>query len=134
MESLVGGSRQTYTATLPLNRYHCVLDELPLHLVPQSSRRLLQESADRTLFLNPACTFLPALDLPEEFTTRRELLSGVALQGTIAWVRQPGGALLPFWLSSELEGVVQSLRPNEPAPGTISPTTRALLTAAGILV
>jgi hypothetical protein len=111
-----------------------VLDELPLHLVPRTSRRLLQEPADRVLFLNPACTLLPALVLPEEFATRRELLSGFGLQGTMAWVRQDGGGLLPFWLSSELEAVVRELRPNEPVPETISLTTRALLSAAGIVV
>jgi hypothetical protein len=44
MESLMGGPRQTYAATFPPDRYHCLLEELPLHLVPQPQRTFLQES------------------------------------------------------------------------------------------
>ena len=38
MASLMGGQRQTYAATFPPDRYYCLLEELPLHLVPQPQR------------------------------------------------------------------------------------------------
>jgi len=33
------GSRQTLTAALPPGQFHCLLDELPMHLVPQRQLR-----------------------------------------------------------------------------------------------
>lgn len=47
------GPRQTLTAALPQDRFHCLLDELPLHLIP---RRRFPQSAPRDLFLNPYCS------------------------------------------------------------------------------
>jgi hypothetical protein len=134
MGSLMGGARQSYTATFPPDRYHCVLDELPLHLVPQPARRLLEELHPPVLILNPGCELLRVPDLPEQFRTRKDLVSAFALDGTIAWVRQAGGGVLPFWLGPQVEEVVRELRLNEPAPESIPPATRILLAAAGILV
>jgi hypothetical protein len=134
MASMMEGSRQTYTATLPPDRYHCVLDELPLHLVPRTSQRLLEEQSDRTLFLNGACMLRSAGDVPAEFRARQDLLSGFVRQGTIAWVPQPSGGMIPFWLGPALENAVRSLGNNEPAPESIPRATRTLLAAAGILV
>ena len=134
MASVMGSSRQTYTATLPGDRYHCVLDELPLHLVPRTSRRLLEGPTDHALSLSPECMLRPAWEVPPEFTTQRDLLSGFAQQGTIAWVQQSSGGMLPFWLGSALEGVVRSFRTNEPAPKSLPSSTRTLLATAGILV
>jgi hypothetical protein len=135
MASLMGGSRQGYAASLPADRYHCLLDDLPLHLIPQSARRSLRELPNPELVLNPTCTLRSPEDLPDELCGRKELLSGFALQGTVAWVRESiTGMQLPFWLSPELEGLLRDLRPNEPVPSSISAGTRSLLHAAGILI
>jgi len=73
--------------------------------------------------------------LPPELESRQELLSGFALQGTIAWVRhRANGNLLPFWLGPKLEGVLRDVRPNEPVPSSMPDSTRTLLLAAGILL
>lgn len=130
----MGGSRQSYTATLPEDCYHCVLDELPVHLIPGYWRRLLQESEDQILVLNPACELRSAGDLPAEFSRTSDLVSGFALQGTIAWVRQAFGGVLPFWLSRALEAELGGLRENEPVTASIRAATRALLLGAGILI
>src|SRR5690242_7364139 len=99
MASLMGGARQTETATFPPDRYYCMLDEMPLHLLPHAARRRLQEAPERDLVLNPECTFQSGADVPDELRSRPDLLSGFALQGAIAWVRDSDhGALLPFWL------------------------------------
>jgi len=61
------GSRQTHSATLPPGQFHCLLDELPLHLVPQ--RRFESQSwrqSHHSLFLNPECSVLPAGGVPAE--------------------------------------------------------------------
>jgi hypothetical protein len=40
MTTLMGGvSLRSNAATLPPDRFYCLLDELPLHLIPQSSLR-----------------------------------------------------------------------------------------------
>ena len=137
MTGLMGGvSRQTAAATFPPDRFYCLLDELPLHLVSQSARGLLRlKDKTRELYLNPGCIVCPADEVPEPLQANRELLSRFALRGTIAWVPDPGGgSLLPFWLGAEYEAVLRALRPEEPVPASVAPAVRAILSAANILV
>ena len=132
-----GGSRHTYAATFPPDRYYCLLDELPLHLIPRGSRARLRgrESAEAELVLNPDCILCADGKLPGEFVGQSELCSGFALQGTVAWVRNPvTQTLLPFWLGPELAAAVCGLRAGEAATSTLSQETRSLLFSAGILV
>jgi hypothetical protein len=125
------GSRQTYSATLPPGQFHCLLDELPLHLIPQ---RRLESQCWRDLFLNPECSVLPAGQVPGELELHRYLLKDFYLQGTIAWVRDLAtNSLQPFWLGPRLEGVVASLRPGTPVPDTVPRDVLLLLVGAGIL-
>jgi len=137
MTSLLGGvSRRTYAATLPPDRFYCLLDELPLHLTRQRVLRALHsQDLQRPLYLNPQCVLCPAGDVPAEFADRKELLSGFAMEGTTAWVRDSAsGSLLPFWLGPQFEDVVRGLCPNEPVPPTVPDIARGLLAMAGILV
>jgi hypothetical protein len=135
------------TCALPIfppDRFYCLLDELPLHLIPQRDRRALavgdqvqgmhQDGQPQTLFLNPECVLLSGGEFPWQLQHRKELLTGFAMQGTIAWVRDAAsGSLLPFWLGPRLESAVQSLRSGEPASATLDVDDRALLATAGIL-
>lgn len=134
--ALVGGkSRHTCAATFPPDRFYCLLDELPLHLVPRWAFRSMRAEEGRTLYLNPECTVRPADDLPEEFASCRDLLSGFALQGTIAWVRNfLSGKLCPFWLGPELGDIVRKLQPGEAVPSSEPFKAQSLLEWAGILV
>jgi hypothetical protein len=138
MTTLVGGvSRHTYAATFPPNRFYCLLDELPLHLIPQpflrSPRR--HEHASQSLVLNPDCIVCDDGKLPDELASRNELFSGFALQGTMAWVRNLAtGNLLPFWLGPQMQSVVRDLRPNEVAPVSVPESVRSVLAAADILI
>jgi hypothetical protein len=138
MTTLMGGaSRHTYAATLPPHRFYCLLDELPLHLIPQRVFKSLhlREDEHQSLVLNPDCVLCRDGQLPDGPESRRELLAGFALQGTIAWVRSgASGGFLPFWLGPKLEGVVRALRPNRPVPSSVPDRTRRLLMAAGILI
>jgi hypothetical protein len=135
--SLMGaGARRTHTATLPPDRFHCLLDELPLHLIPRRcvasirGRRL----SGQPLFLNPQCLVLPAGEVPAELEPHRNLLEGFYLQSTVAWVRDlVTGALRPFWLGPKLQSLVSRIRPGELVPDSVPEETRALLAAAGIL-
>ncbi len=131
------GSRQTHTATLPPGQFHCLLDELPLHLIPQrqlESQCWWLKFSPRQLFLNPQCSVLPAGRVPEELEAHRHLLKNFYLQGTVAWVRDPAcGSLSPFWLGPRLEGVISRLRTGEPAPESIPDDVLFLLAGAGIL-
>jgi hypothetical protein len=154
-----GASRSTYAATLPPDLFYCLLDELPLHLIPRHAFKSLRlqelqqlqgleelqgpnENDQQPLYLNPDCIFCTDGQLPEELESRREQFSGFALQGTMAWVRNPAtGNLLPFWLGPRLEGVARSLRLNEAVPTSASegapsslPRKAQRLVAASILL
>src|SRR5260370_24305658 len=110
MTTLLGGaSRQTYAATLPPDRFYCLLDELPLHLIPQRALRALrsQENLLRPLYLNPHCVLCPASDLPPELDDREDILSGFATECTTAWARDSASeSPLPFWLGPHLSSAV----------------------------
>lgn len=129
-------SRCSHTAMLPPDRFYCLLDELPLHLIPQYSLRSLRLPENRqSLYLNPECVLCDAGQLPDEVASHKELLSGFALQETVAWVPDRAtGNLLPFWLGPQLKGVLHDLRPNEPAPSSVPERARCLLAAAHILL
>jgi len=132
-----GGSRHTYAATFPPDRYYCLLDELPLHLIPRGARVWLRgrEHADAPLVLNPECILCADGKLPGEFLRQGVLCSGFALQGTVVWVRNPvTQTLLPFWLGPELAAAVRDLRAGEVAASSLSQESRSLLFSAGILV
>ena len=130
-----GVSRQSYAATLPPDRFHCLLEELPLHLIPQRGRALLRPRDEGPLFLNPECILCSDGQIPDEFLSRKELVPKFSLQGTTVWVRDAAtGSLLPFWLGPDIEGTLGNLRANEAAPSTLSDETRAVLTGARILI
>lgn len=127
-------SRHSYAATFPPDHFYCLLDELPLHLIPRRARGGLRSHNNEPLFLNSQCMLCPAGHLPPGLGPEQKALSAFALQGTIAWVRDSATAnLLPFWLGPELEAAVRSLKPDEPAPSTLPHAARAVLSAASIL-
>ncbi|MFZ0735436.1 MAG: hypothetical protein WAM79_24180 [Candidatus Sulfotelmatobacter sp.] len=132
-----GVSRQAEAAAFPPDRFYCLLDELPLHLIPRPARQALhrREKDSPTLFLNSDCVITSGELLPGELAHSADLFSGFALQGTIVWVRSSStGSLLPFWLGRKFATLLQSLHPNEPVPATFPAEARELLLAAGILV
>src|ERR1700757_1568911 len=108
MAGLMGGvSRQTCAATFPPDRFYCLLDELPVHLVPRPALAVKCQDAGRVLFLNPECRLSVGEELPEELASHKELPSAFALQGTVAWLRSTNtNSLIPFWLGPKLESVV----------------------------
>jgi hypothetical protein len=134
--SLMGaGPRRTLTAMLPPWQFHCLLDELPLHLVPANWLRRKHEFSGRALILNPDCIFLPAGQLPEELQPKHDLFDNFNLRAKIAWVRDPAmGTLNPFWLGPRLEAVVTQLGRGEQVPASVTAEARWLLAAAGIFV
>jgi hypothetical protein len=142
MTTLMGGTmRQRRAASFPPhgfpgNQFYCLLDELPLQLIPRGSlqsRRLL-DTVRQPLFLNPECSIGPATSWPDDLAGNREIVDSFALQGTMAWVRDPGsGARLPFWLGPRLESMVGNLRTGEPVPATLPEADVLVLVAAGIL-
>jgi len=133
--SLTGGtSRQSCSAAFPPDRYYCLPDELPLHLLPRQAAEVLRRGADANLALNPNCILTTDGELPSELSVEAELCSHFALQGTIAWVRKTAaGFYLPFWLGSRLRDVVDDLRRKGTAARTLSSDDQNLLLMAGIL-
>src|SRR5215469_3911846 len=136
MATLFGGvSRQSHAATFPPDRYYCLLDELPLHLLPRSVNSQLQGENTTELYLNPRCKLLSAETLPEAFIYQNDIFAAFALQGTIALVQDKRtGSRWPFWLGPRFEKVVHGLRLNEPVPGVVPEEMRSVLAVAGILI
>ena len=136
MGQLMGGvPRRTYAATLPLNRFYCLLDELPVHLVPRPGAESLRchEGEETALFMSPACTFTMGRILPPDLSYLEPLVSGFALQGTVAWVRDAASAgVWPFLLGTTFETAANSLNTGEMA-ARIPCDIRSRLLQAGIL-
>ena len=131
------GSRRTQTASLPPGCFHCLLDELPLHLIPQGriqSQHELQKSFQQRLFLNPHCLLSSDGQVPAELERHRYLLENFHLRGTVAWVQDPAtGCLSPFWLGPRLEAFISRLGAGEAVPDSVPKDERLLLATAGIL-
>jgi hypothetical protein len=136
MSALFGGvSRQSHAATFPPDRYYCLLDELPLHLLPRGANVHLCSELGTELYLNPGCKLVSARALPDAFAYQKEIFSAFALQGTIALVEEERtGSLLPFWLGPAYEGIVRGLRLDEPVSGVVPKEMQSVLIAAGILI
>ncbi|HEY4902548.1 MAG TPA: hypothetical protein VIH89_03665 [Candidatus Sulfotelmatobacter sp.] len=126
--------RETRASAFPSDRFHCLLDELPVHLIPGSSSSVLQKDLQEPLFLNPNCLIVPADQLPEELISQPDLIVNFALQGTIAWVRGLGEFLLPFWIDPNLASTLRNLRPEQDARALMSLEDCRVLVAAGILL
>lgn len=126
-----GVSREKHSATLPPDRFHCLLDDLPLHLMPRSGLGITTSNG-RDLVLNPDCRLYATPELPEEFASQQDQLSAFALQGTIAWVRDTG-SLLPFWLGPQFESLLSNLQPHEPVSDSVPASVKSVLQRAGIL-
>jgi hypothetical protein len=135
--SLMGGtSRQTCAATFPPERFYCLLDELPLHLIPRSlfQSHVRPEALQQPLFFNPECLLCSPGELPDEVSERPELVAHFALRGTIAWVRDPvTTSRRPFWIGPKLEAVIRNLQAGTLAPLELSAEARLLLAATDIL-
>jgi len=136
MAHLLGGaSRRTYAATLPLNRFYCLLDELPMHLVPRPGAESLRCYAgeDESLSLSPASTFTTRGILPPDLSYLEPFVSGFILQGTVAWVRDAAsGSVSPFLLGTTFETALNSLNRGE-TPSILPSAIRNRLLQAGIL-
>lgn len=135
-EKLMEGTpRQTYASTFPPDRFYCLLDELPLHLLPwRELAGLRDDPPAQPLVLNPECIFCRSGELPSAVSSLEELLARFALRGSMAWIPSASGSLLPFWLGPRLDTFVQGLRINEPIfPAADWDLCRPLL-KAGILV
>jgi hypothetical protein len=138
MTSIMGGeSRHSYAATFPPDCFYCLLDELPVHLVRRGLRRDWQNEghSDRPLQLNRSCIICPPGELPPDLFSQTELLSGFALQGAIAWVRDEiSGCLLPFWLGPEFERLLRGLHPGDPISEDFPVSAKLLFEQAGIVL
>lgn len=136
MTKLIGGvSRQTQAAAFPPDRFYCLLDELPLHLVPQWAFSSLRAAREGELYLNPECSLRAAEDFPEEITERADITPAFALRGSIAWVRDTrAGSLLPFWIGPTFEEVIQRLSAGKLLPSSVPGNIRRALAGAAILI
>jgi hypothetical protein len=137
MARLMGvASRQRDTATLPMHKFHCLLEELPLHLIPKGGllSKSGKDSSSAPLFFNPNCSVLPAGKVPLELQTRADLLEAFCLDCTVAWVRDPAtNSIQPFWLGPRLGDLVSEFQATGRPLHSLSDQDKILLRTAGIL-
>jgi hypothetical protein len=136
--SLMGDTpRQSCASAYPSNRFYCLLDELPLHLIPQQMLSSLRSPQCRReeLFINPLAQVLRDDQIPTELACHQDLLTNFALQGTIAWVRHPEIEIYsPFWLGLGLERSVADLGAGKSTSSSLCDADLNALVSAGILV
>jgi hypothetical protein len=135
VSALLGGMSRLQCAATPPEQYCCLLDELPLHLIPAGTRRAsqaLHPEQKQELRLNPLARVLPHGVKPEELPVPTDCLRNFALQGTIAWIQQPvTDSWLPCWLGPRLERAVAAIQQEGRIPTWLSDEELALLTTAG---
>lgn len=133
--SLVGGaSRQRRAAAFPPDFYWCLLDELPLHLVPVGSLSAAPPDRTKRYFLNPQACILPSGQVPAEFAGHPGLFERFALQGPVAWISRTGSdSLLPFWLTPRSEKALADVALEGSLPSTLGDKHLSILIAAGLL-
>jgi hypothetical protein len=120
---------------IPPERYYCLLDEQPTHLVPQRLLHALEnESGSDHLIVNPDCGFAEDSELP--FDLGRAALSVEKFaKGRIAWLGDAAtGIILPFWLGEEFGSLLSELVPGREVSANLPEDARRILAMAGILV
>ena len=137
VSTLLGGaSRQQRAATFPPDQFYCLLDELPLHLIPAgTSTAGLSFSPEQRqqLHINPRARLLSQGAIPEEFAPA-ECARNFAVQGTMAWIQQAlTDSWLPFWLGPRLERALSTIKNEGRVPASVPNEDLALLTTAGIV-
>src|ERR1700730_17947095 len=138
VSTLLGGaSRQQCAPAFSPDQFYCLVDDLPLHLIPSGTSSpappLLPEQR-KELHLNPLARLLPHGVKPEELPGSAESLRNFALEGTTAWVRQPvTDSWLPFWLGPRLERAIAAIKREGHVLAGLPDEDLALLTSAGIV-
>ena len=138
MENLMGaGSRQSYAATFLPGRFYCLLDELPLHLVPRSDSggEPTGSETDSALVLNSGCEFSASGEIPRRFSDQPAVLEAFALHGSIAWVADSAKQMiLPYWISPQLKIELDRLRAGQVTPAGLAEPLKKLLEQSEILI
>ena len=129
-----GAPRQRRAATFPPDHYWCLLDELPLHLIPAGSFSSAPPDRTNQYFLNRRASILTAGKIPTELGGHPTLLDRFALQGPVAWILQNAtDSLLPFWLSPQLENALAAMALEDTVPSTLSDEELSILILAGLI-
>src|SRR5262249_6250620 len=114
----------------------CFLDELPWELTPRPAQvSSVAIPTDARLIVNSSFRYAPHGDAPPEIGLRAAFMDGLLRAGPLAWIQDSGTEIwTPFWVRGEWVAVLESLRPGEPAPETLSAHVRETLARANVLV
>jgi hypothetical protein len=117
----------------PRDRYYCLLDEQPDHLV--SARLLQPREGYGPLIINPLCWFGWQGSPSADMASRMGPVDGFFLTPWIVWVDDPATrALAPFWLGPELAHVLVDRAPGQELGVALPPHLLNLLWNAEIVV
>jgi hypothetical protein len=127
IEHLVG---EAPTGLAP-GQFHCLLDDQPDHLTPESQlrRQAWEDLAGRSLFLHPDCWMTRGAQSPGDVP----YIDRFALQGDVIWLKDPASQMIqPFWLGQELAACVRGLRSGDSVSGPVNALRKLFM--AGIVV
>jgi len=100
------------TGCLPRDRYYCLLDSQPDHLVP--GRLLGQRDGYGRLIINPMCWFGWQGPPPPEMAARMAPPDAFFMTPWVVWVDDPATrAITPFWLGSDLAHLLLAKTPGQ---------------------
>jgi hypothetical protein len=117
----------------PADRFYCVLDDQPDHLVPP---RLLGESFPAGgLIVNPCCWFSWQGPLPPDKSSRIILTENFFDTPWMIWVDDPAtSAVWPFWLGPQFAHALYDLAPGQPLTRELPPEMMSVLCTARVFV
>lgn len=129
--------QQPELSRIPLEGFHCFLDEQPTHLVPERLLRQLRGSSGGDgLVVNPRCHLSTDQELPHRLTAAAAAFKAPDLsRATIAWVEDPATeSWAPFWIDAEAAALIRDLRRDAGQIKELPLDVRANLCHAQILV
>jgi hypothetical protein len=129
--------QQVELSRIPLEGFHCFLDEQPTHLVPERLvRRLQGSSGGDGLVVSTRCHLSTDPELPLALTAAAASFKAADLsRATVAWVQDPATeSWTPFWIDAEAATLVRDLRRDAGKIAELPVDVRARLCQAQILV
>ena len=127
--------QQELVVRIPPERYYCLLDEQPTHLVPERLLLALEdESGRQQLIVNTDCLFAEDGEFRSELGPAASFMEKFA-KGKIAWLTDPAtGMVTPFWLGERFGSWLSDLVPGGQIPAGFPEDMLRVLAMAGILV
>jgi len=113
----------------------CFLDDPPELIPCQASLGNSPPSLEDDLVVSSSFRYEPRGEPPPDIRHQPPPMDGLLRGHPLAWIEPPGpGIRVPLWARGEWVQIFESLRPGQPAPGSLPRHARRALAMAKVLV